>query len=213
MRLSPIVVAGPSVTSARAISSCSKTACRAFLGSLKPADRVMVISISGEIEVLAPLGTDRGPAFAALQDLDPWGTTPLYDAIIRSLDLVEPETGRRAIVVLSDGDDRYSQAGEVDVLTRARRSDVLIYPIALARHRPPLFAELAAITGGRSFLLRDPKRLQTTLQAIVEDLGAQYLLGYAPSGPAEDRAGWRSITVQVTRPGVTVRARSGYLAR
>jgi Ca-activated chloride channel homolog len=192
----------------------AKTAGRAFVGSLQATDRVMLISISGEVEVLAPLDTDRALLLQALDAIDPWSTTSLHDAIIRSIDLLAGETGRRAIVLLSDGVDRYSTARDVDVLNRARQSDVMVYPIAIGRVRPALFAELATVTGGRSFHLRDPKDLQPTLQTIAEDLRSQYLLGYDPgpraaAGPPE----WRSITVRVARPDVTVRARSGYLTR
>jgi VWFA-related protein len=173
----------------------------------------MLISISGEVEVLAPFSTDRQPVLTALERLDQWGSTSLHDALIRSLDLLEDETGRRAIVVLSDGVDRYSTAKDTDVLNRARRSDVLVYPIAISRERAPLFAELASLTGGRSFHLRDAKALQGTLQTIAADLGAQYLLGYAPATTESAGHDWRSISVKVHRPGVTVRARSGYSAR
>ena len=192
----------------------ARTAGRVFVASLKPEDRVMLISISGNVEVLSPLSRDREPLLQALASLDAWSTTSLHDALIKSLDLLEGESGRRAIVVLSDGADRYSQAQEVDVLNRARRSDVMVYPITIGRERPTLFAELAALTGGRSFHLRDPKDLQKTLQAVAADLGAQYLLGYAPATPARsDVDDWRSITVKVNRPGAVVRARSGYSAR
>ena len=192
----------------------ARTAARVFVGSLKPDDRVMLISISGDVEVLSPLTTDRAPLLTALERLDPWSTTSLNDAIIRSLDLLEEETGRRAIVVLSDGDDRYSAAADVDVLARARRSDVMVYPIAIGRQRPAFFPELAALTGGRSFHLREPRELQPTLQAIAADLGAQYLLGYAPAKSVDtSEDDWRSISVTVDRPGVMVRARSGYSPR
>jgi hypothetical protein len=90
----------------------------------------------------------------------------------------------------------------------------MLYPIAIGRERPGFFVELAAVSGGRSFHLRDPKDLQPTLQSIVADLRAQYLIGYAstqPFRPGEDD--WRSITVKVNRAGATVRARSGYSAR
>lgn len=186
----------------------ARTAGRAFVASLKPDDRATLISISGNVEVLAPLDTDKTRVLAALERLDPWSTTSLHDALIRCIDLLEGEAGRRAIVVLSDGVDRYSQAGAGDVVARARRSDILMYPIAIGRVRPALFAELASVTGGRSFHLRDPKTLQPTLQAIAEDLRSQYLIGYAPPPAAE--AEWRRITVTVNRPDVKVRARSGY---
>ena len=189
----------------------AKTAGRAFIGTLKPDDRAMLISISGDVEVLAPLSADKGPVLQALETLDPWSSTSLYDAIIRSLDLLEHETGRRAIVILSDGEDRYSTASESAVIARARQSDVLMYPIAIGRLRPRFFAELAAVTGGRSFHIRDPKALTPTLQAIADDLRSQYLLGYSPAKPwAAEDAEWRDITVKVNRPGAVVRARSGY---
>jgi Ca-activated chloride channel family protein len=191
----------------------ARTAGRAFIASLKPDDRAMLVSISGEVEVLAPLSADKGPLLKALDALDPWSTTSLNDALIRSLDLLEAETGRRAIVVLSDGEDRYSQATEADVVSRARRSDVLVYPISIGKGRPSLFPELATVTGGRSFVLKQPKSLQSTLQTIAEDLRSQYLIGYEPKEPAGEGSDWRSITVKVQRPDVRVRARSGYSAR
>jgi Ca-activated chloride channel family protein len=191
----------------------ARTAARAFVSSLKADDRAMLVSISGEVEVLAPLSADKGPLLKALDALDPWSTTSLNDAVIRSLDLLENETGRRAIVLLSDGEDRYSAATDADVVARARRSDVLLYPIAIGRGRPALFPELASITGGRSFQLKQPKALQSTLQTIAEDLRAQYLLGYTPAAAADEGSEWRSITVQVKRPDVRVRARSGYSTR
>jgi len=174
----------------------------------------MITGISGEVEVLAPFTASRAEVLKALTELQPWSTTSLYDAIIRSLDLLEDERGRRAIVLLSDGVDRYSTARPADVLDRARRSDVILYPIAIGRERPGLFAELATVSGGRSFHLRDPKDLQPTLQSIAADLRAQYLISYVstqPIRPGEDD--WRSITVKVNRRGTTVRARSGYSAR
>jgi len=191
----------------------ARTAGKAFVGSLKPDDRAMLVSISGEVEVLSPLSSDKGPLLKALDGLDAWSTTSLNDALIRSLDLLEGETGRRAIVVLSDGEDRYSTAKDADVVARARRSDVLMYPIAIGKGRPALFPELASITGGRSFVLKQPKSLQSTLQTIAEDLRAQYLIGYEPKDAAGEGSDWRSITVKVERPGVRVRARSGYSAR
>ena len=87
-----------------------------------------------------------------------------------------------------------------------------MYPIALGKARPPLLAELAVLTGGRSFLLRDARELQQTLSTIARELRYQYLIGYAPSElarPGEPE--WRSIRVQLkkSRPGVRVRARDG----
>jgi Ca-activated chloride channel family protein len=90
----------------------------------------------------------------------------------------------------------------------------MIYPIALGRSRPPVFVELASLTGGRSFELRDIRQLSDVLRQIARELRYQYLLGYTPSHPAEPhRPEWRSITVSVKAPNARVRARDGYLAR
>src|SRR6185436_17065030 len=119
---------------------------------------------SSEADVIAPLSMDRLNQERAIAALDPWSTTALHDAIIAALDRLEPERGRQALVVFSDGTDRYSKATAAQVVERARRSNALIYPIAFGKTRPGLMAELAVLTGGRSFLLRDPKELEKTLQ-------------------------------------------------
>ena len=190
------------------------SAARTFLGELRPQDQSMIVAIGSEIETLAPLSTDRAAQQRELGSLKPWGTTGLYDAIIESIDAVQSAKGRRALVLLSDGSDRYSKASASDALDRARRSDVMVYPIAVGAERPAVFAELASLTGGRSFQPRDPAALNTIMRTIASELRHQYLLGYTPSRPivAGDPQ-WRAITVRVNRSDVTVRARDGYTAR
>lgn len=191
----------------------AKHASQTFLRALKPDDRSMVMAISSEAEVIAPLSADRAAQGRAIDTLDPWSTTALHDGIIAALDLLEPETGRQALVVFSDGNDRYSRRSAADVLARARRTNALVYPIAFGRTRPPMLAELAVLTGGRSFLLRDARELEKTLATIARELRFQYLLGYTPSRPmVRGESEWRSIRVQLKSPraGLHVRARDGY---
>jgi Ca-activated chloride channel family protein len=184
-----------------------------FLLALRPADRAMLVGIGSQVEVLAPLATDRTAGLRALATLDSFGSTSLHDAIIRALDEIQPATGRRALVLLSDGIDRYSRASASDVLDRARRGDVLVHPIAVGKERPPLFAELASATGGRSVPVTDLKRLPDTLKSIATELRSQYLLGYTPSRALSSKPEWRGLRVVVRRPDVTVRARPGYWTR
>jgi len=184
-------------------------AVRSFLNALRPADQAMLVGIGSETEVLAPLSADRGLAMAALDRLDPWGTTPLYDATLSAVDSIEAASGRRALILISDGTDRYSQTKSADLLDRVRRKDVLIYPVAVGRTRDAVFAEMATVTGGRSFQAATVSALPTALSSIAGELRFQYLLGYAP--PAGGRPGWRSIQVRVNRPDIRVRAREGYV--
>ena len=190
-----------------------KSAARALIGALRADDQVMVVAIGGETSIAAPLSADRNAALTAIDTLDAWGTTPLYDATLSALDAIQPARGRRALVLLSDGTDRYSDTKTAELVSRARQHDVLIYPVAVGASRPAVFAELATATGGRSFFVREPAELIKTMTAIAKELRFQYLLGYVPS---RDRAGepsWHAIDVTVARPDVRVRARESYISR
>lgn len=189
-------------------------AARTFLGELRPQDQSMIVAVGSEVEVVAPLSSDRPAQLKAVAALGPWGTTGLYDAIIHSIDAIQDAKGRRALVLLSDGNDRYSKASAADALSRARRSDVMVYPVTIGSTPPPLFAQLATLTGGRSFHPRDPAQLDTVMRTIANELRHQYMLGYSPAkGIVRGDDEWRTIAVRVTRPNVTVRARDGYMAK
>jgi Ca-activated chloride channel homolog len=192
----------------------AKSAARIFFGELRPDDESMLIAVGSQTETLSPLSRNRTEQFGALSGIDAFGTTGLYDAIIAAIDAVQPARGRRALLLLSDGSDRYSTATAESVLERARSSDVLIYPIALGQTRPSVFAELATLTGGRSYHVQDVRRLPETVRAIAAELRNQYLLGYTPAKPiVPGGPQWRSIMVTVKQPGATVRARDGYLVK
>ena len=191
-----------------------KRAARSFLGALRPQDESFVVGISSQVEVLAHARQSRAEQIAAIDRLTAWGTTTLHDAILAAIETVDGSSGRRALVILSDGDDRYSEASAAEATDRARRSNVIVYPVALGRTRPPLFAELSTLTGGRSYHARNLEGLDATMTTIAAQLREQYLLGYSPSRPLVSGANeWRSITVRVKRPGASVRARDGYYVR
>jgi Ca-activated chloride channel family protein len=191
-----------------------KAAARAFLKALRPEDESLIVGMSSRVEVLADPTVPRPRQIETVEALSAWGTTTLYDSVIASIGAVDASRGRRALVILSDGDDRYSEATADDTLMRARRSNVMVYPVALGKERPELFAELSALTGGRSYYSRDYKGVEGILVSIAGELREQYLLGYTPSRPAAAGANeWRSIKVNVKRGGVTVRARDGYYVR
>ena len=191
----------------------AKSAARAFIEALKPADQVMVIAIGSETTVVAPLSTKHEAALSAIDRLDAWGTTPLYDAMAGALDAIQSAKGRRALVVLSDGSDRYSDTSAAVLVDQVRRRDVLVYPVAIGSERPAVFAELATASGGRSFFQSDPRELSATLTSIANELRSQYLLGYTPARPVTAQPSWHSIEVVVNRPGVRVKARDGYYSK
>jgi Ca-activated chloride channel family protein len=186
-----------------------KAASRRFVEALAPTDALTLVGIGSRVEDLAPLSHDRAAARRALDRLDAFGSTSLHDAVIASIDRIHAAKGRRALILLSDGVDRYSRATARDVFEHARRHDVLVFPVAVMARRPALFNEVAAVTGGRALDGRDAVSLAGVLRSIARELRAQYLLGYVSSRAFPTRSEWRTIEVRV-RPRMHVRARPGY---
>jgi Ca-activated chloride channel family protein len=193
----------------------ARQAAQGFLQQLRPGDRSMVVAINAGAEVVAPLDAPRDAQVRAIAALDAWSTTALRDAMVKTLDRLEPERGRQALVVFSDGADRYSQVSAAGMLERARRGGALVYPIVFGRGAvPAVLADAARLTGGRAFALRDARGLDAALGSIARELRHQYLLGYAPAGAAEPGR-WHPITVRVRGDEAgrwRVRARDGYVA-
>ena len=116
----------------------AKLASQSFLRQLKPGDRSMVVAISNDAEVIAPLSSDHAAQARAVAALDAWSTTALHDAVIVALDRLEPEKGRQALVVFSDGADRYSQATSGQVhRARAAQPGAHLSDHASAKARVP----------------------------------------------------------------------------
>jgi len=185
-----------------------------FLSQLQPADQVTVLGFNDNIFTLARRSTDQAVRARAIDRLAPWGGTALYDVVIRALDLLGRQSGRRALLVFSDGEDQSSHAAVASVLQRAEASDATIYMIGQGRalHAAPLqqlMKQLAAGSGGRAFFSDDESRLEGIFHDIVEDLRHQYLLAYAAPDGARD-GDWHRVRVDVPSHGYSVRARLGY---
>lgn len=192
----------------------AKSAAHVFVGQLRPEDQAMLIGFGSVVETLVPLSRDRVALHEAIRGLSVFGSTALHDAVITALDEVQRGQGRRALVILSDADDRYSKTSAAQVVATARASDVLVYPVAFGNRPTPLFDDVAAVTGGRSFRVPRLSRLTPVFQEVARELRHHYLLGYVPARPEPGgEARYRTIRVEVKRPGVTVRARAGYVGR
>jgi Ca-activated chloride channel family protein len=185
-----------------------------FLAQLRSSDQVTVLGFNDNIFTPARRSTDQATRAKAIGRLAPWGGTALYDAIVHALDLLGRQSGRRALVVFSDGEDQSSHAPMASVLKRAEGSDATIYMIGQGRAlRVPalqqLMKQLASGSGGRAFFSNEEAKLETIFREIVEDLRHQYLLGY--SAPDNARNGdLHRIRVEVPGRGYTVRARTSY---
>ena len=211
-----------------------RSAASRFVSTLRAADRAAVMGISSGLRVHQALSSDKEALSQAIESTRPGGRTPLYAAIYTALRELEKarrrdETPRRqALVVLSDGQDTASGFGFNELLDCVRRRAVPVYAIA---PRPPanvrvqremIFGEstsqqdfelrkLALETGGRAFFPVSLQELSGVYGDIASELAHQYSIGYQSTNPAHDGA-FRRIALKVAAPGVTWRARSGYIA-
>jgi Ca-activated chloride channel homolog len=156
----------------------------------------------------------------------PYGATSLHDAIAATSRRVgEREGRRRAVVVLTDGDDNWSRLKPSDVAAIASEIDVPVYLLGIvpsidnptretasdSAGRSALggsLADLARWTGGHSFVVSTPAQRSVAARQIIDELRHQYLLAFEPSG----RPGWHPLVVRARGKDLTVRARSGYHA-
>jgi Ca-activated chloride channel homolog len=193
-----------------------KTAVRAFLAALRPADQVTLIAFNDNIFTLARRSTDPAARLKAVDRLAPWGGTALYDAILTALSTVGKQPGRRALVVFTDGEDQNSVATMKRVESRLETSDATIYTIGLGRsvrnkNLAGVLEHMSDVSGGRAFLVDQATALQQVFGEIIDELSHQYLLSYASSNDKRDGS-WRTIQVELTDRQYKVRHRQGYRA-
>lgn len=139
------------------------------------------------------------------------GGTALYDAIVTGLYRFRNVPGRKALIILTDGEDTSSRLAWNDMLAYARASRVPLYFIGVGFSiGNSAMKTLAAETGGVAYFIRSTKNLDETYAQLENDLRSQYLLGYYTQSSKNDQA-YRSIEVKVDRTDATVRTIRGFL--
>lgn len=211
-----IVVAMDISSSMGAAIEDLKVAVGEFLARLRPADRVTVVAFNEEMFVLADRASDHATRIAAIDRLSSFGGTTLYDAIVRSLELLSNGTGRRSLVLFSDGEDQSSQSSFAIVDRALKGSDATLFTVALGRGREQAslretLEALAEPTGGRVIVAERPSELGVAFSELLDELTHQYLLGYESTNPKRD-GGWRKLEVEIPGTNHRVRARQGYFA-
>jgi len=192
-----------------------KTAVKEFLGDVPPQDQVTLLGFNDNIFTLTRKATDPAERVKAVDRLAPWGSTALYDVLLRGVEMLGRQTGRKALVVFTDGEDQGSHATINDVERRLQSSDVTLYMIGQGRGvtMEPLkkiMERLSVPTGGRALFTDSIDELHAAFADLLDELSNQYLLGYQSSNSRRDDA-WRKIKVDVDGHH-EVRARQGYRA-
>ena len=197
-----------------------------FAGSLKPGDEVQVVEFGERVLTLVDFTSDFELVANAIRSTKVKGATALYRAIYVSIKDLEAyrrdELDRRAVIVLSDGNDTRSRLGFEDVKTQARKSNVIIYAISLRANAADLKKEkyrnakyeldmLARESAGKSYAPEKLKDLAGVYEEIAAELKSQYSIGYVSTNEAHDGK-WRRLQILTAASGTVVRVREGYYA-
>ncbi|HUQ93889.1 MAG TPA: VWA domain-containing protein [Bryobacteraceae bacterium] len=195
-----------------------------FLNSLlRPkADRAMIVSFDTAAELVSDLTADHEKLIKAIRDLRPGGGTALYDAIFNACRerLMQDQPRhkfRRAIVILSDGDDNQSRYTRDQALEMAQKADVVIYTVSTNISRIPsdgdkVLKYFAQETGGIALFPFKVEDLSQSFENISNELRSQYNLLYRPE-PVHTDGLYHTVDIKVkNRKDLVVRARKGYYA-
>lgn len=153
------------------------------------------------------------------------GSTAIWDAVwATSEELISTsaEHTRRAIILLTDGDDTSSRLKMHEAIERAQKADALIYAIGIGDRytfnvNEGALRKIAEQTGGRAYFPRHERDLNDAFTQIQRDLREQYLVAYSPTNKARDGS-YRKIEIQVVNPALKqqnlkLNYRSGYFAK
>jgi len=238
--------------SQRAVLPAEKQAARAFVDLvIRPnMDRSAVISFTGIPKIEQTLTNDLAKLRKGIErvkvelsaenarriaddepllpkEQDPSGYTGIWDALWMTTDELlskTPDNTRRAIILLSDGDDTSSTIKKQDVIDLAVKTDVVIYSIGIRDHDFPegkldsgSLKKISDRTGGRAFFPAQPDDLKQAFSQIDQELRSQYLIAYSPTNANHDGS-YRRLRLEILNPDlrknkVKLLYREGYYAR
>jgi len=192
-----------------------KKAVKEFLGAVPSRDRVTLLGFNDTVFPVTRAATDPADRVKAVDRLASWGGTALYDVIVRSIEMLGRQVGRKAIIVFTDGDDEGSHVSLPEVEQRLQASDVTLYMIGQGRgvtleSLKKVMEQLSRPTGGKALFTDNIDALHEAFTDLLEELSHQYLLGYPPTNSVRDDT-FRHIRVGVDGP-YQIRARQGYRA-
>jgi Ca-activated chloride channel family protein len=200
------------------MEDAKKAAIDFFKSIVRKDDRAFIAPFASDPSRNAPFVFDVGTLEAQVNAIpNAGGGTSLYDAIVTGLYRFRNLQGRKALIVITDGEDTTSRLSYDDMLTYARAARVPLYFIGIgfgfgpgSLGGPGKMRSLAAETGGVAYMIRNTKELPDAYKAIEQDLRSQYMLSYHTESTKKDRA-YRAVEVKVDRPNVKVRTIRGFI--
>lgn len=203
----------------------AKQAIATFVEALDPGDRFGLICFADEqVRWITEFTGDRARFLRRLEVQEAYGQTALFDAVAATPSLVEAGTdGRKAIVLITDGNDNASRLTTFSAVRLARQVNVPIYTIGFSSLDPRVLPKgsvekglrilklFSKETGGSLHVVSGPEDLKEATRRIQEELRFQYLIGYRPTRRLWDGS-YRKIELEASGNGRRVRTRSGYYA-
>lgn len=188
-----------------------------FVDNLGGEDRALVIDFDEKVYLLQDLTNSKDLLRKAITSTNALGGTALYDALYASFRRLRGIDGRKAIILLTDGDDTSSKFSFKRILDEAKVSDMIIYPVGMGTtfldvDLRRILKTLSEETGGRAYFPSKVEELQAVYQEIADELKSQYYITYEPTNTVWDGR-WRKIKLDGA-PGrdLDIRTRSGYYA-
>ena len=214
-----IVLALDSSGSMKPSSEQVIAAARAFVEALRPEDSLAVFVFADASVLAHGLGKDRSTIIETIDRYRAEGGTALYDALCDAFQLLRGVTGRRAVVVLTDGRDEDNPGtgpGSLrsydEVLQLLRQTEATVFAVGLG---PKIDLErlrqLAALSGGQPYFPSDVSTLPEQYSRVLENLRRRYVLSYTSTNASHDGK-WRNVEIRPKTDGVRVTSRNGYFA-
>ena len=184
-------------------------------------DKAFVMGFNAHQQIAQDFTDNVGYLSRAVGSLHDGGGTALYDAIYNACrdKLLKEQSDRpvrKALIILSDGDDNQSEHTQAQAIEMAQRAEVIIFAIStddsgLILRGDKTLDKLAEATGGRAFFPFKMKDIKNSFAAIEDELRSQYVVSYHPANFDADGR-YRAIEISALKKDLQVRARKGYYA-
>jgi Ca-activated chloride channel family protein len=200
----------------------ARQALERLLETSHPDDEYFIFGFDSKLRLVARGSPERKSLFEELKQIEPRGDTALYDASCEAIETFEQARHRRrALIILSDGEDNQSRLGFRELRRRIIESGVLVYTVmvgSIIPHSPAraILNEMASSSGGRAFFPVNEDGLDEAFGRIANEVRRSYSIAYQPSEFVADGSMHRiKVDVRPPQPGmkIAVRTRKGYVAR
>ena len=204
----------------------ARKALEKFIATSHPSDEYFLIAFNNRAQLLLDRTRDGEAVLRKLTLVEPKQNTALYDAVYLGVDKVTRGAHqKRALLIISDGQDNASRYNFGEVRRLMKESDVVTYAVGilgggdassqLGMQGQAFLDELTSVSGGKSFYPQSDVEMDEIFERIALELRHQYTVGYTPKDFKPDGK-WRKVKVKVKRlrglPRLTVRSREGYYA-